>query len=206
MFFKDDTSVLFLHVPKTGGSTIEKLFTKSGWKMQLRQTNKTHPRLFPMLRVSPQHLHAELLQQLVVTERCDFAFMITREPLSRFRSEYAMRHDLDDEALTPERADKWANRMLKRYENDPYVLDNHLRPQHEFRVPGTTVYRLEDGMESIVADLRSRGLDLGEEIPHRLNSTQRRGRNSSEVRFSDRMVSRVQDFYGKDYEEFGYPR
>ncbi len=202
---KDDRAVLFVHVPKTGGSTIERLFQSSGWIMHLRETRETRPRLFPLRRCSPQHYQADLLAEMFDFSRFDLAFLIVRDPVARFRSEFAMRHtrlESADEATV----DAWAEKIFGQYATNPYVLDNHLRPQSDFLTPGAEVYRLEDGMKGIVKDLNKRfRLQLDKEIPHHLKS-ENRGLPSSAVQVSGALRERLQEFYAADYEQFGYAR
>lgn len=200
---KDDRAVLFVHIPKTGGSSIEKLFTDSGWTVHMRITPASRPRLFPTLRVSPQHYHATLLTELFRLDRFELIFGISREPVARFRSEFAMRNtklEHGDEA----RVEAWADDVFARYAADPYVHDNHLRPQVDFLVPGTQVYRLEDGMDQMVADLNGRhSLGLDAPLAHSLRSDER-GLSSSRVDVSDRLRARLLDFYAADVDRFGY--
>jgi hypothetical protein len=74
----------------------------------------------------------------------------------------------------------------------------------DFLVPGAEVYRLEDGMDSIVADLNERfDLDLSTEIPRRLNS-ETRGLRSSAVTVSPTLEAQLREFYADDFERFGY--
>ncbi|WP_122816188.1 sulfotransferase family 2 domain-containing protein [Nocardioides pantholopis] len=198
-----ERAVLFVHVPKTGGSTMERLFTASGWRMVGRETNRTHPRIFPLRRVSPQHQHAALLRELFRLDRFELAFLISRDPIARFRSEWAMRHTSVTDP-TPEQVEEWADRFFARYAEDPYVLDNHLRPQHEFLTPGAAVFRLEDGMDAIVADLNERHrLGLRTEVPHALDSS-KRGISSSAVPVSAALEDRLREFYAEDFRTFGY--
>ncbi len=200
---KDGKSVLFVHVPKAGGSSVEDLFAESGWLINFRYTPVNRPRLFPLLRVSPQHYHAALLTEILKLDDFDLIFMITRDPIERFRSEFAMRNSRltrADEATVEE----WADTMFERYADNPYVADNHLRPQVEFVVPHTVLYRMEDGMKGIVKDLNSRfDLELHGRLKHRLHSKDR-GLPSSRVEISKALRSRLVDFYAADFERFGY--
>jgi hypothetical protein len=203
VLLKDGKSVLFVHVPKAGGSSVEALFADSGWLTNFRYTPVNRPRLFPLLQVSPQHYHAALLREILKLDDFDLIFMITRDPIERFRSEFAMRHaDLTRaDAATVE---EWADTIFERYAENPYVGDNHLRPQVEFLVPNTVLYRMEDGLGAMVKDLNSRfGLELHAKLKHRLHSKDR-GLSSSRVEISKALRSRLVDFYAADFERFGY--
>ncbi|QIX28186.1 sulfotransferase family protein [Nocardioides sp. JQ2195] len=204
VFFKDNRSILFVHIPKTGGTTIERLFKTSGWEMVLRNTRKSEPQLFPKLRVSFQHWQAGLLTEILDVSKFDLIFMMTREPVARFRSEYTMRHTKNPSGASS-KVDAWAEKALRAYETNPYHLDNHLRPQSEFELPDTVVYRLEDSMETMVADLNKRfDLGLAEKIPHALNSTKRSGLSSSDVEISPELDTRLRDVYAEDFRRYGY--
>ena len=204
VFSKHDRSVLFVHIPKAAGSTLERMFVRSGWTMALRETRKTHPRLMPLRRCSPQHYHAALLEELFDVGRFDAVFTVTREPVSRFRSEYLMRNHRDprtDEASV----DAWPDRALARREQDPYTLDNHLRPQHEFLLPQSRVYRLENGLEATVADLNERfDLGLPRSVLQAMSSVKRAGVSSSAIALSRRVEAAVRSLYAEDFATLGY--
>jgi hypothetical protein len=204
VFTKDQISVLFVHIPKTGGSTIERVFKRSGWTIRLRETKRSHSHLLPLRRCSPQHWHAALLEEMFVVDRFDLRFLVTRDPISRFRSEYLMRNH--GNPRTEARAlDEWAEQMLARYREDPYTLDNHLRPQVEFQLPHAEVYRLEHGLESIVADLNERfDAGLTSEIPRAMASTAVAGVSSSQVQVSPALDATLREFYAEDFRQFGY--
>lgn len=204
--FKGDRSVLFVHIPKTGGSTIERLFRKSGYSMRLHDTadKSKGASLMPFRRCSPQHWHAPLLEEILAVDKFDLVFLLSREPIARFRSEYAMRHHKDPRTDSASVED-WADRAFARYAKNPYCLDNHFRPQHEFHLPNAAVYRLEDGMDAIVADLNERfGLELSTEIPHAMSSVKRGGIASSDVQISPALDERLRSFYAEDFVRYGY--
>jgi hypothetical protein len=206
IFRKDGKSILFSHVPKAGGSSMEKLFADAGYTTLYRDSKEGPGTVNRLRRCSPQHMHAAMLQQLFRLDRFDFIFMITREPIARFRSEYAMRNrkDLKIDAASVE---AWSDRLLAEYAYNPYVLDNHLRPQCEFYLPGCTVYHLEDGLESIVADVNQR-LDAGlpPTIPRVLDRAESNGVSSREVSVSPRLERRLAILYREDYALFDYRR
>ncbi|GAA1710134.1 hypothetical protein GCM10009809_03100 [Isoptericola hypogeus] len=211
VFIKDDRAVLFVHVPKAGGSAIEKHFRSAGYTMHYRD-GKTGPgTLNKYQQCSPQHLHAALCAELLRLDRFDAIFTIVREPLARFRSEYSMRaktrledgtRHLDTSAAAVEH---WATKVMKRYLKDPYVHDNHLRPQSEFVVPGSLVHRLEDGMGQLMTRLnQAYELDLPDMVEKVRTSEHVSGVASSDVELSPALESRLRDFYADDFANFGY--
>ncbi|MFC7405065.1 sulfotransferase family 2 domain-containing protein [Georgenia alba] len=204
VFSKGDKAVLFVHVPKAGGSALENLFTANGWEMTFRD-GKTGKHSQNWLRYcSPQHLHAEPLRATFRLERFDAIFMTVREPLARFRSEYAMRSGrlgLEPDAAS---VDAWADRALRKYAADHYVLDNHLRPQSEFLLPGSHVYRLEDGLDAVPRNLNAlHDLGLPEEVP-RVRESGGRGLSTREVQLSEELTARLRALYAQDASAFGY--
>lgn len=204
IFIKGATSVLFVHIPKTGGSSMEVLFHRSGYQISLRDglVGKYTPNWYSVC--SPQHMHGDLLRQILRLDRFTATFMIVREPVARFRSEYAMRNathlKTDQESV-----ESWGGDVLRRYADDPYVFDNHLRPQSDFYLPGCIVYRLEDGLDSAVADLNAKfGLGLSGELPRSIDRQEDSGISSKEVEISPRFQERLVRFYQSDFSMFDY--
>ena len=206
IFTREQRSVLFVHVPKTGGTSLERLLMGAGWDVGFRATPKTHPDQIRLHRVSPQHYHAALLEQTLRLDRFDAAFLVTREPLARFRSEYAMRNKRKDGAGSADHVEEWTRRILGRVRRDPCVLDNHIRPQHEFLLPSARVFRLEDGMDAIVAALNDEwDLGLSTDIPQHLSSGGEGRISSRDVEVNARVEAWVREYYARDRELLGYP-
>ena len=205
IFTKDDRSVLFVHVPKTGGTSLERLMIRAGWSMGLHATPTTEPREhFRMRRCSPQHYHGALLQELLHLRRFDLCFLVVRDPIARFRSEYAFRRP-DPGAGTAEAVSAWANKSLDRLPVSPYLGDNHLRPQHEFLVPGAHVYRLEDGLEQITDHLNAEfGLGIDRSIRRFKHSGAKDTLASRDVQIEPALEARLRTVYAEDFAVFGY--
>lgn len=201
VFIKDDKSILFVHVPKTGGSSIEQSFADSGYETHFLGGPRTLRRL---RRCTPQHMHARMLRQTFRLGRFDLIFMLVREPLARFRSEYGMQHK-HDVRTDRKSVEEWAERVFTRYEKDNFAFDNHLRPQAEFLLPNARVFRLEDGLDRVVEQLNAdHGLGL---VPPSTRVRDRRlqsGVASTDVEISRRLAKRVRNFYDVDYRTFGY--
>lgn len=204
VFLKEGRAVLFVHVPKTGGTSIERHFAANGWRMHYRDARTGAGSLNSYLRCSPQHMEAERLQQLFRLDRFDLVFCVVRDPVARFRSEYAMRNARDLRTDAPA-VEAWGDRAFAAYARDPYTLDNHLRPQHEFLVPDTLVYRLESGLDAAVDDLNSRfDLGLTGGVPRHRDRSKASGVATRDIEVSDALDARLREFYAGDFERLGY--
>ncbi len=204
VFRRDGKKVLFVHVPKTGGSSVERLFAASGWKATYLDRKVGPDTMNWLRRCSPQHMHAEMLKLLFNLDRFDLVFMTVRDPLARFRSEYGMRHR-DDLRTDSHLVDAWASQTFAKYEVNPFLLDNHLRPQSEFLLPGAEVYRLEDGLGRMSEDLQNRfGIHLDAEVPHHMSRAEQSGVSSGQVELSPETEKHLREFYRDDFEQFGY--
>src|SRR6056300_1034263 len=83
LFTKDKQTILFKHIPKTAGSSVETAFEKSGWKMSLWQrTYKAPP-------CCAQHWHHDIcVKNDVYKQNINYEFTIVRNPYTRLFSEY----------------------------------------------------------------------------------------------------------------------
>mgnify|MGYP002623369837 CR=1 FL=1 len=189
-------TVLFLHIPKAGGTSIETwLSAHSGESFRL--SRKT-----PLLPCVPQHFHGELIDLLFAPGFFDYSFCVTRNPFRRLLSEYnyRMSHRKRRERIfpTPDFA-TWVRRTFRRYRRDPFVYSNHIRPQSEFRIDGTEVFRLEDGLQALQARLvELTGVGLPEAIPEANRSAIR------ETNIDPKIVGEIYEFYRDDFRTFGY--
>jgi hypothetical protein len=200
VFVKDERRVLFVHVPKTGGSAVEDAFVEDGWEAHfLDRTSRRQP-VQQLRRCSPQHMHAALLEQTLRLDRLDLSFAVVRDPLARFRSEYLWRHR-EDPTMDATEVEGWGRRLLEKFTHDPFVRDNHIRPQSEFVLEGTRVHRYEDGLQAAVDDVyRSLGLPGTASVPR----PPRPPVSSAEVPLSTGLAERLREFYREDFERFGY--
>ncbi|MGY5765385.1 sulfotransferase family 2 domain-containing protein [Brachybacterium sp. DNPG3] len=203
IFRKSGVSVLFVHVPKAGGTSIENLFMRSGWDVGLldRGVGKSFN---VYRRCSPQHMHASMLSDLLRLQMFDLVFMVVREPLARFRSELVMRRPGLEEPWSDE-VEEFAFQLLRNSSANPFTADNHIRPQSEFYVPGSKVFHLEEGLDRIAETLRDvhgLDLDLSEGVPH---DTARRGSmSSSRIELPDHLERDLVQYYWDDFIRFGY--
>lgn len=204
VLFKAGIAALFVHVPKTGGTSIERFFVQNGWSLDWRDGVAGEGTLNSYLKCSPQHVEARRLADLFRLEKFDLVFSTVREPIARFRSEYCMRNAADLRT-DPDSVEAWGESALAAYAADRFVFDNHLRPQHEFIVPGASVYRLEAGLQCMVEDLNARfDLGLTGDLPRASDREIENGVSSRDVVISDRLEKRLRDLYARDFHDFEY--
>jgi hypothetical protein len=204
VFRKDGLDVLFVHVPKAGGTSIEYLFHNNGWRTRYRDPRHGPDSLNHLRRCPPQHMHAELLEQMFRLNRFDAVFLTVRNPITRFRSECAMR-STDERAPSAAAVEKWYGEAMDLLAGNPWTFENHLRPQVDFVVPGAAVYKLEDGLEKAVEDLNQRfGLGLAGPLRRMMDRHTISGFSSKDVPISDSLAARIREDYRADFEHFGY--
>ena len=203
LFVKGAVSVLYIHVPKTGGTSIEHLFQSQGFRSEFLDAGPQNS-FNKYRKCSPQHLHAEPLLALLRPGTIDFTFMTVRHPFSRLLSEYKMRVRIDREPLP---LCRWLDRVLKRYVETPHLMDNHFRPQSEFVIPGCDVFRQEDGFGATFLErLEQRtGMTLSDDEAWSITHHNRDTGLHVEQAEIDRARPIVEQFYRQDYATFGYP-
>ncbi|MBY6127059.1 sulfotransferase family 2 domain-containing protein [Roseovarius atlanticus] len=194
LFRFDDTLILFIHVPKTGGTSVEQALRAMGGRAALL-CNTTDG----YARCTPQHMQAEILSAFVPEGFYDMRFAVIREPQSRLVSEYKMRRAGRKLRGMPLLSfTDWVDQTFRRYERNPYVFDNHIRPQTELIPEHTQIFRLEDGLEVALAHVARR---LGRAAPA-LDRV--RPGAPDPVEIPPATAARVAAFYRADYDRFGY--
>jgi hypothetical protein len=203
IFYKEGKAIFFVHIPKTAGRTIESRFQASGYQLSYIDMDGQGLNRFHLC--SPQHMDASQYTRIFDLSTFEIVFAVVRDPISRLKSEVAMRLQANFQNKVDQN-DQWVLDAFERYQANSYVYDNHLKPQSEFIVPGVQVFRLEDGVESILSLLESKcpGLRLAPGDEHVGSRKEKSGFLSADVKFSDSVSERVREFYLSDYRRF-YP-
>lgn len=207
MRVSDVNRVLFVHVPKTGGSTIDLIFDHEVEDARKVQRAKRHFTYGELLELEPSLTHYW---------SCGFV----RNPWARMVSWWAMTVDMFDRA---ERGHEPARTKVEKlrgiwgplgeYREDfpTFVLEG---TQHVERLRVPQLYRLQADrrgrvdfvgkVENFVHDVNvvreKLGLDPVEELPRRNSSSHG---HYSEY-YDDRTRDRVAELYAMDIEAFGY--
>ncbi|CAO4133396.1 hypothetical protein OFEAOIEE_LOCUS1123 [Methylorubrum extorquens] len=189
--------ILFVHIPKTGGGSVETWLETLG---TVRLLTVGSPNA---LKCTPQHFRMSDIRDVFGDGYFDYIFMTVRNPYDRVMSEYKMHALLSGSGFWKAwpSFSHWLEHNLNLAHQNPYHLDNHLRPQWEFSGTGIKVFKFEEGMESILNRVAA---DIGAPTPvvaPHIHSTGAENINAS-FDVVDRI--RMASFYEKDFDIFGY--
>lgn len=179
----------FVHIPKTGGSSLGTTIRNSGARRALH-----HKSDLGFLKMPVQHMHAHLYTRLIPKQFCNATIAVVRDPLARMMSEFKYQENLNRTRLS---FDQWVEQVIGEYNEDPFCHQNHIRPQHEFIAPRTKVFRFEDGLEAPL-NFACGILKLS---PNPLEQLKRSSRTFEPPAATKKII---RDFYARDYEVLGY--
>ena len=193
IFEIDDRRYTFVHIPKTGGTSVEAWLAEHG-RMSLYSS------VMPsFMKCTPQHLTIDHLA-LVNPVPSEKSFCIVRDPYARAESEYFFRTASTPPALRPDFS-VWTLQQLDKYAQNQHHLGNHFLPQAYFVNAEVRRFRFESGFESIFREVADYlGLPPPEQVKH-LN-----GSRTEELIWSNELLDRFNGVYACDFEAFGYER
>ena len=199
VFAINGKSVLFIHVPKTGGTTVEKVLSQHG-PMSLHSNGGCFRDQFRggwLSKPIPlQHLHGALLRRLVHPDQFDLVFMIVRDPVDRMISEYRHARQMGrPEALLP--FSTWLRICLTLARSDLAFRNNHFRSQAHYHIDGARVLHYEDGLLSCLHEICGAiGVAEPDTLPHERRS------EAYAAEPSPRDLELIQRAFAADYEMF----
>ena len=190
---------LFLHIPKTGGTTIEH------WLAEAAPLHFRTVGIPAFSRSTPQHFRWHDFRTLFGDNYFDYVFTFVRNPYDRIASEFRMQAALQRESFWKEHSSFsiWLETTLEIAGRNPIHLDNHVRPQWHFIGSNVRIFKFESGLEAGLKDVaETLGLEPPVDLPRRISTQE------SEIKFEwdlhDRIL--VETFYEKDFESFGYEK
>jgi hypothetical protein len=208
VLIRNDKTALFIHIPKTGGSSLEKNMADLGWREVLSIRGMPADRL-KFIKASPQHFHAEILKDIFNFEKFSSIVAITRDPFNRLKSEYYWHFKNLD---TWPDLEVWIKEIISRVRDEPNINDNHIRPQVDFLPQGVDVelFKLEDdgvlqAQIAICGGYEEKPKTLIQRLRNQKNNHDKVSKYIPEIEAAfaaQRTI--IADFYAADYARFGY--
>ena len=191
LFRNKSRLIHFIHIPKTGGTSVEHSLIKSGAIQALFSRKKDK-----FSKVTMQHLHYDYYNLIIPSNFADWSFAIVRNPFSRIMSEYKMK------ILKIRKSDQsFDSFVLESFESclrNKQHRDNHIRQQKDFISDYLDIFKLENGLELPLKkacqklEIRFSGLS-------NINTS-----SSIKVKASEKVLDEIRLFYKEDFLYFNY--
>lgn len=194
-------------IPKTGGTALINYVKELGFDVYFH--NENNP-IIGLVKCPTQHFQYDLLEQCFNLQKFSYSFSIVRNPLDRLKSDYVwLFRNRQDKSRLPS-FDEFTDRAFREYERNPFVFDNHIRPQYQFVGEHIRrVFKYEDGLNSICGEIfRDCGLKMKAEIAIKsVNSSEEylgKNRSSQSIEVEKSTRDKIYRFYERDFEQFDY--
>lgn len=192
----------FAHVPKCAGTSVSDYLTArfGAPAFEDRRYFSSPPKL-KWNNTSPQHISMTHFERLFPHGFFDHSISVVRHPESRLRSVFLFQKHCERRIprFLPFRV--WLHSLRSIRHVFPFALDNHLSPAGSLIPHGTRVFRLEDGLDSLVSHVNILSREARAESIGFSNVGPAPGRE-----LSDAECSLIFDLYKDDYEAFGYSK
>lgn len=227
LFIKGDQQVLFIHIPKTAGTSIEDAFIEAGWARDFFYSPAKQGG-GDRSPCNPQHYHNMPCNRFIrkkhlVTDE----FTIVRHPFTRLISEMMWKNrglsthinTRGYDARFFEKLEKFAIsnfnshiKIDKIFLENPAVFldkkkkfhsDNHFRPQHEFIGKKTKVFRYED-LNDTVWNILKHQYNLNQLEKKNMRVDISKTRPTKFINPSDEFKQLYLKLYTEDHTQFNY--
>lgn len=207
LYFKDEISIFQIHIPRTAGRYIKKLFIDNEFDCYFWDYTQTYE------GIEIPHLHYPLYNILEDVEECDNHFTVVRNPYDRFKSLMDLiivGREYPDEIFDLVKNKDWLFQFIDNEKNVNLYKVNGFPQQVDFISEKTRVYKMEDGMNENFVNWINQNfkLDLKDlNIEYTISDNEDKIINM-DIRPSDRfdpIVEKfIKEYYEKDYIKFNY--
>ena len=185
-------SVLFVHIPKTGGSSVEQFLASHG-PLTLKGRKASG------MPCSAQHLHADALVARDAHVGHDWVFTVVRHPVARLLSEYRYQMRKPRGLRRWLSFSAWLRYSLARRAMSSSYRDNHFRSQQEFLLPDIEVLRFEDGIDKCLTHVAGK---IGVPVP--VSTIHEKRSEPVNFDFKPADMERIFAAYEGDFAQFSY--
>lgn len=220
IFRVNGKNILFAHVPKCGGTTIEYNLIRLGYRMSFLDVNFYNPGRKNWSLSSPQHISLRYLEQYFHGDFFDFKFTVLRDPVERFVSAFNFNRGAIGWFVSFEQFLTSLEKRVARaggFVQNTY--DNHFTPASQLVPEDCRIYYLEDGLLAVFRALEEeiglqrighvKSKNPGKYAEFEARSKTRKFIKDSIVKPSPRIedlssdqVERIRELYGQDYRRF----
>ena len=205
IFVTSKKIIHFAHVPKTGGTSVEKyiLSTRVARPAFLDYSFATHRAESPWNNSSPQHIDGASLRRLFPANFFTDYFAILRDPIKRFISAYLFQMNEPGSKLRQININEFIATYLEASFKRNGWCDNHFLPQRRFLHPEGNYklfYLNSEAMKNVKAYLDEL-LEIPEnfsQIPQAMQSDRQSSINLK-ADLSSESINRLKIIYEEDY-------
>lgn len=200
---EQEKTLLFIHVPKTGGTAVETFFRAAGLTGYFDPPGYMPVRRY--LKVPPAHYDYEMLRRLFDLDAL-YSFAIVRHPVSRMISQYKWSREKSTmaDALSKTGFSDFLGLMFSEYRKNENLAAGHFKPQARFVGEKVSkVFKYESGLGSIIRSVLE---DCGFQPQGELTLPRVNTSSQMNVVPSASDIDLIQDFYAEDFAAFGYER
>jgi hypothetical protein len=208
MPYYKDINLLFIHIPKTGGTSLEQYLQKKTRQTVYSVFNSSNVLFekFKLKTPSLQHLTYQEILKYKDMLNVDFdeklkIITIVRNPYDRIISDLFFNDLINENSTAPQ-----VYEVIQKYINqDYYDHDNHNKPQYEFLIdnnnsiiPNIAIFKTE----TLTPDLRKYGYD---DFNLNFHSNKKNIKKDKYANYlNNDSIKLINDFYKKDFELFNY--
>jgi hypothetical protein len=204
MPYYKEKDILFIHIPKTGGTNIEDNLKKKITQTLCDQTtpNKNNLLPGPYDRVSPQHLDYSTIYKFREKLNVSFdnikVFSVVRNPYNRIISDLLWGNHIKSIYTADMVYDVIKNQYL--YKND---VDNHNLPQYTF-VTDEKGELIENIRIFKTEELNDKNDEINKYLGVDINIIKKQNDNEYQKFLNKKSIDLINEFYKKDFELFNY--
>lgn len=196
--------VYYAHVPKCGGTSVEDyLRDRFGPLGFLNRGFTALPAARRWSATSPQHIDWASLAQIFPPDYFAASFAVVRHPVARAFSAWQFQAQVE-KAASPDLAfADWLRQQAEFVHENPFLADNHLRPQGDFIGEECTIFHLEHGLEAIIPWLDQ--LAGNQDGPRAMaHSNKGDAGIGAKLAPSSADIALIEEIYAGDFARFGY--